>query len=64
MAQHLGFLNVVLMDDAWDVFDGVEMENCLEVWRALNDTTQKIQAEILRLKDGALTPTWLLRGFY
>ena len=61
LASHLRrFLNVNLPEDAWDVFDGVEVENGLEVWRVLNvNTTQKTQAEVLRLEDTVMLPTRL-----
>ena len=40
-------MNVSLVEAAWDIFDGIEMENGFEMWRALNmDTTQKTQAEL------------------
>ena len=61
MAYHLwGFLNVNLTDAAWDIFEGVDMENGLEVWRLVNiDTTQKSHAELLRLEDEVNRPTRL-----
>ena len=58
LSYHLwGFLNVNLVDKAWNILDGVEMENGFEVWRrVLQDLTQKSPAEILRLEDAVLTP--------
>ena len=51
-----GFLNVSLVE-AWMIFDATEMENGLEVWRAVNvDTTQKTQAELLVLEDVVSAP--------
>ena len=49
LSYHLwGFLNVSLTGEAWMKFDATEIENGLEVWRAVNvDTTQKTQAELL-----------------
>ena len=39
------------------IFDATEMENGLEVWRAVNvDTTQKTQAELLVLEDAVSAP--------
>ena len=53
----LGFPNVGLLDDAWAIFAGVDMENGFEVRRSVVfATTQKSQAEILRLEDSILMP--------
>ena len=50
--HHWGFLNVSLVGEAWTVFDATEMENRLEVWRAMNvHTAQKTQADIQVLED-------------
>ena len=59
LSYHLwGFLNVNLVDAAWDLFDGVDMENGLEVWRVVNlEMTQKTQSELLALEDAVLTPS-------
>ena len=59
LSYHLwGFLNVNLVDAAWDLFDGVPMENGLEVWRVVNlEITQKTQSELLALEDQVLTPS-------
>ena len=52
-----GFLNVSLTDDAWAIFSGVDIENGFEVWRTVVlATTQKSQAEVLRLEDSVLMP--------
>ena len=58
LSYHLwGFLNVSLTDDAWAIFFGVDMANGLEVWRTVFlATTQKSQAEVLRLEDSVLMP--------
>ena len=58
LSYHLwGFLNVSLIEDAWLVFSNVEIENGLEVWRTVVlATTQKTQAEVLRLEDAILQP--------
>jgi hypothetical protein len=58
VSYHLwGWLNSNLIDDAWDIFDGAEMEDGFEVWRLLNvDVTQKTLAERLDLEDVVLTP--------
>ncbi len=58
LSYHLwGFLNVNLTDAAWDLFDGVTIENGLEVWRVVNlEITQKTQSELLALEDLVLTP--------
>ena len=49
-----------LTDDVWDVFEGVEMENGLEVWRLLNmEATQKPQCELLRFEYEVLRPARL-----
>ena len=58
LSYHLwGFLNVSLTDDAWAIFSGVEIENGFEVWRTVVlATTQKSQAEVLRLEDSVLMP--------
>ena len=51
------FLNTILTDDAWEIFDGVEGENGLEVWRPINlDVTQMTQSEILSLEDAVVMP--------
>ena len=56
LSYHLwGFLNANLIEDAWAIFAGADMENCLEVWRAVVlATTQKSQAEVLRLEDAII----------
>ena len=61
MAYHLwGFLNVNLIEAAWDIFEGVEMENGLEVWRLINiNTTQKSHPELMRLEDEVSRPNRL-----
>ena len=52
-----GFLNANLIEDTWAIFAGADMENGLEVWRAVVlATTQKSQAEVLRLEDAILMP--------
>ena len=52
-----GFLNVSLVDDAWAIFSGIDIENGFEVWRTVVlATTQKSQAEVLRLEDSVLMP--------
>ena len=52
-----GFLNANLIEDAWAIFAGADMENRLEVWRAVVlAITQKSQAEVLRLEDAILMP--------
>ncbi len=58
LSYHLwGFLNGNLTDAAWDLFDGVNIENGLEVWRVVNlEITQKTQSELLALEDQVLTP--------
>ena len=58
LSFHLhGFLNTNLTDDAWEIFDGVEGETGLEVWRLLNlDLTQTIQSEILSLEYPVVRP--------
>ena len=58
LSYHLwGFLNVSLTDDAWAIFSGVDIENGFEVWRTVVlATTQKSQAEVLRLEDSVLMP--------
>ena len=51
-------MNVNLTDAAWDLFDGVSMENGLEVWRVVNlELTQRTQSELLALEDAVLTPS-------
>ena len=54
LSYHLwGFAN--LIEDAWAIFVGADMENGVEVWRAVVlATTQKSQAEVLRLEDAIL----------
>ena len=45
------------MYDAWAIFAGVDIENGFEVWRTLGlATTQKSQAEVLRLEGSILMP--------
>ena len=58
LSYHLwGFLNGSLIDDAWAIFSGVMIENGFEVWRTVVlATTQKSQAEVLRLEDSVLMP--------
>ncbi len=58
LSYHLwGFLNGNLTDAAWDLFDSVDIENGLEVWRVVNlEITQKTQSELLALEDQVLTP--------
>ena len=58
LGYHLwGFLNVNLVEDAWDIFDNVDYEQGFEVWRVVNqDLTQKTQSELLNLEDAVLTP--------
>ena len=58
LSYHLwGFLNANLIEDAWAVFAGTDIENGLEVWRSVVlATTQKSQAEVLRLEDTILMP--------
>ena len=58
ISYHLwGWLNTNLTDDAWDIFDGADMEDGFEVWRLLNvDVTQKTLAGRLGLEDVVLTP--------
>ena len=58
LSYHLwGFLNANLIEDAWAIFAGADIENGLEVWRAVVlATTQKSQAEVLRLEDAILMP--------
>ena len=58
LSYHLwGFLNASLIEDAWAIFAGAEVENGLEVWRSVVlATTQKSQAEVLRLEDSVLMP--------
>ena len=49
------FLNINLVGKAWDIYDSVENDNGLEVWRLINlDVTQKTQAEILSLEHAVL----------
>ena len=61
LSYHLwGFLNINMSDNAWNSYDGVEMENDSEVWSVLNvNTTEKTQAEVLRREDMVMTPTRL-----
>ena len=56
LSFHLfGFLNTNLVGEAWDVYDSVDGDNGLEVWRLINlDVTQKTQAEILYLQHAVL----------
>ena len=58
LAFHLfGFLNRNLVGEAWDVYDSVDGNNGLEVWRLINlDVAQKTQAEFLVLKHTVLDP--------
>ena len=58
LSYHLwGFLNANLIEDAKAIFAGADMENGLDVWRAsVLATTQKSQAEVLRLEDSILLP--------
>ena len=52
-----GFLNVSLVGEASMIIGSTEMENGLEVWRAVNvETTQKTQAELLVLQDAVSAP--------
>ena len=46
LSYHLwGFLNINLVDKAWDILDNVEMQNGFEVWRqVLGSITQKSAA--------------------
>ena len=51
----MSFLNGSLTVDAWAIFSGIDIENGFEVWRAVVlATTQKSQAEVLRLEDSVL----------
>jgi len=61
LSYHLwGFLNVNLIDAAWDIFNSVPIENGLEVWRLVNmEITQITQSELLALEDAVLTPARL-----
>ncbi len=61
LSYHLwGFLNVNLIDAAWDIFNSVPIENGLEVWRLVNmEVTQITQPELLALEDAVLTPVRL-----
>ena len=46
-----------MIEDAWAIFAGADIENGLEVWRAVVlATTQKSQAEVLRLVDAIPIP--------
>ena len=57
----LGFLNADLIEDAWAIFAGADMENGFEVWRmVVLAITQKSQAEVLRLEDAILMPDRVL----
>ena len=58
LSYHLwGFLNANLIEDAWAIFAGADIENGLEVWRAVVlATMQKSQAEVIRLEDAILIP--------
>ena len=58
LLYHLwGFLYANLIEDAWAIFAGADIENGLEVWRSVVlATTQKSQAEVLRLEDAILMP--------
>ena len=53
LAHHLwGFLNLNLQDDAWEVFDSVEVGNGLGVWGLANlDTLQTTVGELMDMGD-------------
>ena len=61
LSHHLwAFLNVSLDGDAWSIFDSVDMENGLEVWRFVSrEVTQRTEAEIMELEEAAASPTRL-----
>ena len=56
VSYHLwGWLHSNLTDDAWDVFDGADMEDGFEVWRLLNvDVTRTTRVARLGLEDVVL----------
>ena len=58
LAHHLwGFLNISLVDDAWEVFGSVDVGSGLEVWRLVNlDTTQKTEGELMEMEDLVQNP--------
>ena len=58
LSFHLfGFLNTNLVGEAWDVYDSVDGDNGLEVWRLINlAVAQKTPAEMLILKHTVLNP--------
>ncbi len=61
LSYHLwSFLNVSLEGDAWAIYDAVEMENGLEVWRQVNqEVTQRTAAEVMGLEEAATCPSKL-----
>jgi hypothetical protein len=57
-----GFLNISLTDDAWDIFDNVDIGSGLEVWRLVNlDTTQKTEGELMEMEDLVQNPKRILK---
>ena len=45
-------MNISLVDDAWEVFDSVDVGKGLEVWRLVAiDTTQKTEGELMEMED-------------
>ena len=57
-----GFLNISLTDDAWEIFDNVEVGEGLEVWRLVNvDTTQKTEGELMEMEDLVQNPKRLVK---
>jgi len=58
LAHHLwGFLNISLVDDAWEIFDNDTIGDGMEVWRLVNvDTTQKTEGELMEMGDPVQNP--------
>jgi len=63
LAHHLwGFLNISLVDDAWEIFDSVDVGCGLEVWRLVNiDTTQKTEGELMEMEDLVQNPRKIVK---
>ena len=63
LSHHLwGFLNISLLEDAWDIFDNAEIGHGLEVWRLVNiDTMQKTPGELMEMEDLVQNPKRITR---
>ncbi len=58
LGRHLwGFLNVVLTDDAWEIFENIDKGNGHEAWRqVLSEVVKKTRVEKIRLERTVLNP--------